>query len=154
MDAWQRVWSRLSGTTGPDPGESAGPVSLLIVGLGNPGSRYDMTPHNLGFMAVDRLADQEDIRFSWKEANARLGRGTISGHSVLLAKPLSYMNLSGEPVKALLKKYELQPKQLVVVYDELALPWLQLRIRERGSSAGHKGVKSMIEAVGTDELPS
>ena len=111
-----------------------------------------MTPHNMGFMTIDRLAAEEGIRFSWKEATARLGRGLIAGHSVLLAKPLSYMNLSGAPVKALLEKYELQAEQLVVIYDELALPWLQLRIRERGSSAGHKGIKSIIEAVGTDEF--
>ncbi len=152
MDAWQRVWSRLSGSAGPQRSDIAGPVSQLLVGLGNPGSRYETTPHNLGFLALDRLAEQEGIRFSWKEADARLGRGEIGGRSVLLAKPLSYMNRSGGPVKALVKKYELQPQQLVVVYDELALPWGQLRIRERGSSAGHKGVQSILDALGTGEF--
>jgi PTH1 family peptidyl-tRNA hydrolase len=152
MDAWQRVWSRLSGSAGPERREAGGPVSQLLVGLGNPGSRYETTPHNLGFLALDRLAEQEGIRFGWKEADARVGRGEVGGSSVLLAKPLLYMKRSGGPVKALLKKYELESRQLVVVYDELALPWGQLRIRERGSSAGHKGIQSILDALGTEEF--
>jgi PTH1 family peptidyl-tRNA hydrolase len=152
MDAWQRLWSRLSGSTGAEAIAPAGPVSRLIVGLGNPGSRYEMTPHNLGFLTMERVAEQEGIRFSWKEADARLGRGEIVGQGALLAKPLSYMNRSGGPVKALLNKYELESEQLVVVYDELALPWGQLRIRERGSSAGHKGIESILGALGTDQF--
>ena len=151
MGALRRVWSRIAGPARPSP-RKPGPVSRLIVGLGNPGSRYETTPHNLGFLALDRLAEQEGIRFGWKEADARVGRGEIGGQAVLLAKPLSYMNRCGGPVKALLRNYRLEPHDLLVVYDELALPWTQLRIRERGSAAGHKGVQSIIEAVGTDEF--
>jgi len=151
MGALRRVLSRWSGSARPDPAET-GPASWLIVGLGNPGSRYDATPHNLGFMALDRLAEQEGIRFSWKEADARVGRGEIGGQAVLLAKPLLYMNLSGGPVKGLLRNYELESNKILVVYDELALPWKQLRIRERGSAAGHKGVQSIINAVGGGEF--
>lgn len=151
MGALRRVLSRWSGSARPNPAET-GPVSWLIVGLGNPGSRYDATPHNLGFMALDRLAEQEGLRFSWKEADARMGRGKIGGQAVLLAKPLLYMNLSGGPVNGLLRKYELESHKLLVVYDELALPWTQLRIRERGSAAGHKGVQSIINAVGGGEF--
>ena len=135
----------------PGPRESEA-VSWLIVGLGNPGGRYEATPHNLGFLTLDRLAEQESIRFGWKEADARVGRGEIGGEAVLLAKPLLYMNRSGGPVKALLRNYSLESGKLVVVYDELALPWTQLRIRERGSSAGHKGVQSIIDSVGSSEF--
>ena len=151
MGALRRVWSRIAGPAHPSP-RKPGPVSRLIVGLGNPGSRYETTPHNLGFLALDRLAEQEGIRFGWREADARVGRGELGGQAVLLAKPLSYMNRSGGPVKALLRNYALEPHDLLVVYDELALPWTQLRIRERGSAAGHKGVQSIIEAVGTEEF--
>lgn len=151
MGALRRVWSHIAGPARPSP-RKADPVSRLIVGLGNPGSRYETTPHNLGFLTLDRLAEQEGIRFGWREAEARVGRGELGGQAVLLAKPLSYMNRSGGPVKALLRNHALEPRDLLVVYDELALPWTQLRIRERGSAAGHKGVQSIIEAVGTDEF--
>jgi PTH1 family peptidyl-tRNA hydrolase len=125
---------------------------MLIVGLGNPGPEYGLTPHNLGFLTVDRLAGDESIRVSRPEANSLVGRGEIAGSPVILAKPLSYMNLSGGPVKALLSKYELEPRQLLVIYDELDLPWGALRLRERGSAAGHNGMISVISALDTQEL--
>lgn len=125
----------------------------LIVGLGNPGPQYEQTPHNLGFLTIDRLAAAEGIRVSRPEGGALVGLGKLAGSEVALAKPLSYMNLSGGPVKTLLAKYELEPDRLVLVYDELALPWSSLRIRERGSAGGHNGVESVIRSLGTREFP-
>ena len=110
------MWSRIAGPARPSL-HKAGPVSRLIVGLGNPGNRYETTPHNLGFLTLDRLAEQEGIRFGWREAEARVGRGELGGQAVLLAKPLSYMNRSGGPVKALLRNHALEPRDLLVVYD-------------------------------------
>ena len=104
-------------------------------------------------MSVDRLASEERIRLSWKEANSLVGRGEIRGKSVLLAKPLSYMNLSGGPVRSLLERHEIPLVRLVVVYDDLALPWKCLRIRERGSAGGHKGIASIIDRLGGNEFP-
>lgn len=125
---------------------------FLIVGLGNPGAEYAHTPHNLGFMTVDRLAEVSGISVRRPERHALVGVGKIDGREVVLAKPQSYMNLSGGPVKALLEKYGLGPAELVVVYDELDLPWGSLRIRLRGSAAGHNGVKSIIAALGTKDF--
>ena len=124
----------------------------LIVGLGNPGPEYELTPHNLGFLTIDRLAEDAGIRVRRREANALLGEGSIEGRRVMLAKPLSYMNLSGGPVKSLVVKNELEPKDLLVVYDDLALPWGALRLRERGSAGGHHGMESIIDALKTDEF--
>jgi PTH1 family peptidyl-tRNA hydrolase len=126
--------------------------TLLIVGLGNPGAQYSHTPHNLGFLTIDRLAGEVGIRVNRPEANALVGRGEIAGSPVILAKPLTYMNLSGGSVKALLDKYELEPRQLLVIYDELDLPWGALRLRERGSAAGHNGMISVISALKTQEF--
>lgn len=125
---------------------------MLIVGLGNPGAEYAYTPHNLGFMTVDRLAEVSGISVRRPERHALVGVGKIDGREVVLAKPQSYMNLSGGPVKALLEKYGLGPAELVVAYDELDLPWGSLRIRLRGSAAGHNGVKSIIAALGTKDF--
>ena len=125
----------------------------LIVGLGNPGPKYERTPHNLGFLAIDRLASDEGIRVVRPEANCLVGKGEIGGKPALLAKPLSFMNLSGGPLKSLLGKYEMEPKELLVILDELALPWEQIRIRERGSAGGHHGLESIIGALGTSDFP-
>lgn len=125
---------------------------MLIVGLGNPGPEYSQTPHNLGFLTIDRLAEQEGIRVNRPEANSLAGRGEIAGVPVVLAKPLSYMNLSGGPVKGLLRKYELDRRQLLVIYDELDLPWGAMRLRERGSAAGHNGLISVISALDSQEF--
>jgi len=124
----------------------------LIVGLGNPGSEYENTPHNLGFMVIDRLAESNAIRVSRKEKMSLVGLGAIKEKSVALAKPQTFMNLSGPAVKGLLEKYELQPDRLILVYDELDLPWGSLRIKPKGSAAGHKGPKSVIGSLGTDEF--
>ena len=124
----------------------------LVAGLGNPGPEYERTPHNLGFLAVDRLADRHAIRVTRKEVNSLVGLGRVAGSPVVLVKPQTFMNVSGPAVKALLDRYELVAANLLLVYDELALPWRQLRIRPKGSSAGHNGVKSVIRNVGTEEF--
>jgi PTH1 family peptidyl-tRNA hydrolase len=124
----------------------------LIVGLGNPGEEYEITPHNLGFLTVDRLAERHSIRVARKEAAALVGLGEIYGSPVILAKPRTFMNLSGTSVRSLFEKYELGPENLLLVYDELALPWMHIRIRPKGSAGGHNGVKSVIRAAGTEEF--
>ena len=128
------------------------PVELLIVGLGNPGEEYENTPHNLGFMVIDRLAGSHAIRVSRKENMSLVGLGGIAGKRVAVAKPQTFMNLSGPAVKGLLERYELKPDRLIVVYDELDLPWGSMRIRLNGSAAGHNGVKSLINSLGTNEF--
>jgi len=125
-------------------------MDFLIVGLGNPGEEYANTPHNLGFMIIDRLAESNAIRVSRKENMALVGLGTIKEKQIALAKPQTYMNLSGPSVKGLLERYELAPGRLILVYDELDLPWGTMKIKPKGSAAGHKGAKSVISALGTD----
>jgi PTH1 family peptidyl-tRNA hydrolase len=127
-------------------------IECLVVGLGNPGEEYENTPHNLGFMVIDRLAGSHAIRVSRKENTSFVGLGKISGQHVALAKPQTYMHLSGPAVAGLLERYELKPDRLIVVYDELDLPWGSMRIRRNGSAAGHKGVKSLIGSLGTNEF--
>ena len=125
----------------------------LIVGLGNPGIEYQFTPHNLGFLTVDRVAERSGAQINNRHCRALTARTTVGSEQVLLAKPETFMNLSGMAVRELVEKYELQPEQdLIVVYDELDLPFGALRIRERGSSAGHNGMVSVIGALGTQEF--
>jgi peptidyl-tRNA hydrolase, PTH1 family len=124
-------------------------IEFLVAGLGNPGTEYEHTPHNLGFLVIDRLAELHGIRVSRKENMSLVGLGAIGGRQVALAKPQTYMNSSGSAVKGLLDRYELGPDRLLVVYDELDLPWGTLRIRPGGSAAGHNGVKSLIASLGT-----
>jgi PTH1 family peptidyl-tRNA hydrolase len=125
----------------------------LIVGLGNPGPQYELTPHNLGFLTVDRIADDHGIAVRNRHCQAMTGRWVVGEETVLLAKPTTYMNLSGDAVRCLLEAHELKPEtDLIVVYDELDLPMGTIRIRERGSSAGHNGMKSIFEALGTQEF--
>ena len=121
----------------------------LIVGLGNPGPEYQWTPHNLGFLAVDEIANRASIRVERPEGQALVGRGKIAGEEVVLAKPHTYMNLSGNSVSALMSKYELGPESLLVLFDERDLPWGMIRIGERGSPGTHNGAKSVTSAVGT-----
>jgi PTH1 family peptidyl-tRNA hydrolase len=124
----------------------------LIVGLGNPGPEYEWTPHNLGFLTIDELARRSGIRVTRPEAKSQVGRGELAGQEVILAKPQTMMNLSGVAVRMLLDKYECDPSQMIVISDEAALPWGMLRIRERGSAGGHNGLKSVIDALGTNEF--
>ena len=129
------------------------PIEFLVVGLGNPGAEYENTPHNLGFMVADKLAESNAIRVSRKENVSYVGLGSIKGKGVAIAKPQTFMNLSGPSVKGLLERYELEPGRLVLVYDELAFPWQELRIKPKGSDAGHNGVRSVIGSLGTSEFP-
>ena len=131
---------------------------MLIVGLGNPGSDYAATRHNLGFILIDKLADDERIVVKRRECNSLVGQGQIEGVVTKLAKPQTFMNLSGHAVTCLLRKVESAAameelaKQLVVISDDLALPAGKIRIRERGSAGGHNGLKSIIAELGTDEF--
>src|SRR6266536_3233916 len=115
---------------------------FLVAGLGNPGEEYALTPHNLGFMTIDRLAERHGIRVHRKESKALVGVGEIDGHAVMLAKPQTYMNLSGGSLASLIEKHGIELGKLIVVYDELDLPWMDVRIKPKGSAAGHNGMKS------------
>jgi PTH1 family peptidyl-tRNA hydrolase len=122
---------------------------VCIAGLGNPGSRFDATPHNVGFWVIDALAKRHDIRMKAEGENL-VGSGMIDKRSVVLVKPQTFMNLSGQGVAAALRFRKLGPGELVAVYDELDLPWTALRIKVGGSAAGHNGVKSIISSLKTD----
>jgi len=125
----------------------------LIVGLGNPGIEYQFTPHNMGFLAVDRIAEQCGVRVTNRHCRAQTARTRIAGHEVVLAKPETYMNLSGMSVAELVREYEARPQEdLVLLYDELDLPFGSLRVRPRGRSAGHNGAESVIAALGTQVI--
>ena len=120
-----------------------------IVGLGNPGTRYQDTPHNIGFKVIDELARRYSIHLTKGEGNTLVGSGRIRDLGVMLAKPQTFMNNSGAGVSSVLRYRNLTNENLVVVYDELDLPWTALRIKKNGSAAGHNGVKSIIAALGT-----
>src|SRR2546423_7258038 len=124
----------------------------LIVGLGNPDPEYQWTPHNLGFMAVDELANRGSIRLERREGKALVGRDKLAGEEVVLAKPQTYMNLSGISVRELLAKYELDVNDLLVMWDEVQLPWGTIRIHSEGSAGSHNGAQSVIGALGTQEF--
>ena len=124
----------------------------LIVGLGNPGPEYEWTPHNMGFLAIDGIAERAGIRITRPEAKSYVGRGKFAGEEVILAKPQTMMNLSGVAVRMLLEKYECDPAEMIVLTDEVDLPWGMLRIRERGSAGTHNGLKSIVSALGGGEF--
>jgi PTH1 family peptidyl-tRNA hydrolase len=124
----------------------------LIVGLGNPGYEYYLTPHNLGFMAVDRLAETCGVEISRREAQALTAPTELEGQPVLLAKPQTFMNLSGMAVARLLARYELPVGDLIVLVDDVDLPFGSLRIRPRGSAGSHNGLKSIIGALESDQF--
>jgi PTH1 family peptidyl-tRNA hydrolase len=128
---------------------------MLIVGLGNPGERYEWTRHNLGFLLVDLVARQTGAQVKRAECRALVGRAELEGRAVELVKPQTYMNLSGESVACLLRKRsDLKPaSDLVVVSDDIALPFGSIRLRPSGSSGGQKGLKNIISTLGTDEFP-
>ena len=126
--------------------------ALLVVGLGNPGIEYQFTPHNGGFLAVDRIADDHRVAVANRRCRAVTAKIQIAGREVILAKPETFMNLSGLSVAALVEEFNVDPRRdLLVLYDELALPMGVLRVRERGSPAGHNGARSVSGALRTDE---
>jgi PTH1 family peptidyl-tRNA hydrolase len=124
----------------------------LIVGLGNPGPEYQWTPHNLGFLAVDELANRSGIRVERPEAKALVGLGKLAGEEIILAKPQTYMNLSGISVRELLEKFELGPQDVLAMWDEVQLPWGAIRIHAEGSAGSHNGAGSLISSLGTPKF--
>ena len=132
---------------------SAGAVRWLVVCLGNPGLRYEGTRHNAGFMTADALAKKLNVRIDRARFKALTGRCAIGGEGVLLMKPQTYMNLSGEAAAQAAAFYKIPPERILVVSDETALPVGALRVRTKGSAGGHNGLKSMIACLGTEEFP-
>ena len=125
----------------------------IIIGLGNPTDNYRATRHNVGWDAITRISDDYRIPLEGKRHKAICGKGAIEGEKVVLAQPLTFMNLSGESVRQLLDFYKVTPKEIIVIYDDISLEVGQLRIREKGSAGGHNGMKSIISHLGTNEFP-
>ena len=125
----------------------------LIAGLGNPGREYDGSRHNAGFMALDALAGQLGISVETKKWKGLIGQGMLEGEKVLLVKPQTYMNLSGECIRAIVDFYKIEPEDVLVLFDDISLDVGQLRIRKKGSAGGHNGIKSMIACLGTMDFP-
>ena len=126
---------------------------MIIVGLGNPGPKYSGTRHNIGFQCIDRMAKRWGIEVSERRAKAVLGKGSYRGQNVVLAKPRTFMNHSGEGLRYLLARFSAVPADLLVIYDEMALPMGKLRLRSTGSDAGHNGIRSIIDCLNTVEFP-
>ncbi|GAB4340518.1 MAG: aminoacyl-tRNA hydrolase [Candidatus Abyssubacteria bacterium] len=125
----------------------------IVVGLGNPGKKYAATRHNLGFMVADELASSNGLSFSQEKFKSKLAHGTVAGEDVIIAKPQTFMNLSGEAVGPLVRFYKIPPTNLLVVYDDVDITFGKLRLRPSGGSGGHKGIQSIIEHLGTEEFP-
>ncbi|MCU5242443.1 aminoacyl-tRNA hydrolase [Bacillus cereus] len=132
--------------------ESSGTRMKLIVGLGNPGREYELTRHNIGFMAIDELAKRWNISLNEQKFKGVFGAGFVNGEKVILLKPLTYMNLSGESIRPLMDYYKIDVEDFVVMYDDLDIPVGKLRLRMKGSAGGHNGVKSTISHLGTQEF--
>ena len=125
----------------------------LVVGLGNPGIEYQFTPHNLGFLTIDRIAERGKVDVASRRCQAATAKVRLAGHEVMLAKPETFMNLSGLSVRKLVEDLGVEPAtDLIVVYDELDLPFGTIRIRQRGGTAGHNGLESVVGSLGTDEF--
>ncbi|MBT4511277.1 MAG: aminoacyl-tRNA hydrolase [Chloroflexi bacterium] len=125
----------------------------IIVGLGNPGQVYANSRHNLGFKCINLFAKEQAIEFAKIQSKAKVGFGEIAGEKVVLAKPRTFMNLSGESVGALTRFYKIDLSDLLVIYDDVDLPVGKIRIREKGGAAGHNGIKSIIQHLGNQEFP-
>ncbi len=134
-------------------GKHTGPVTWLVVGLGNPGPKYEWTRHNMGFLVVDELAERENIPVQRLKYKALTNTALIGGQSVLLMKPTTYMNLSGEAVGQAARFYKIPPERVLVISDDVALPQGKLRVRRSGSAGGHNGLKNIIAHLGTDQFP-
>ncbi|MGF7144577.1 PTH1 family peptidyl-tRNA hydrolase [Anaerotaenia torta] len=125
----------------------------IIVGLGNPTKEYQATRHNIGWDAITRISDDCRIPLDFRKHKAICGKGYMKGEKVILAQPLTYMNLSGESVRELVDYYKVTPQEVIIIYDDISLEVGQLRIRKKGSAGGHNGIKSIISHLGTDEFP-
>lgn len=130
-----------------------GPVAWLVVGLGNPGPKYEWTRHNMGFLVIDELAEREKLPVQKLKYRALTNTVTLGGQSVLLMKPTTYMNLSGESVGEAARFYKIPPQRVLVISDDVALPQGKLRIRRSGSAGGHNGLKNIISHLGSDQFP-
>lgn len=133
--------------------KSSGGASWLIVGLGNPGEKYENTRHNVGFQVVDELAERQNAPVQKLKFKALTNLLTISGEKVLVMKPVTYMNLSGEAVRPAADFYKIPPERILVISDDTALDLGKLRIRTKGSAGGHNGLKNIIQHLGTDQFP-
>lgn len=125
----------------------------IIIGLGNPGKKYENTRHNLGFIAVDRLAEKHNIQVDKIKFKALVGDGRIAGQKVLLVKPQTFMNLSGESVREVVNYYKVAPENVIVIYDDFDIPLGSIRIRKSGSAGTHNGMKSVVYQLKTDKFP-
>ncbi|MCI6692612.1 MAG: aminoacyl-tRNA hydrolase [Clostridium sp.] len=126
---------------------------FLIVGLGNPGREYDGTRHNIGFEAIDYISSKNNIDINKSKFKGMFGEGFIKGQKVILLKPTTYMNLSGESIREVINFYKIDNNKIIVIYDDISLEIGKLRIREKGSAGGHNGIKSIIANMGTDAFP-
>lgn len=124
----------------------------IFIGLGNPGKQYEKTRHNIGFEVIDKLAETWSITLDQAKHKGMYGIGTVKGEKVLLLKPMTYMNLSGESISAVMNFYKLETSDMVVIYDDLDLPPGKIRLRQKGSAGGHNGIKSTIAHAGTQEF--
>lgn len=124
----------------------------LIAGLGNPGADYHNTRHNVGFMVLDAIARKYHIQVKSRRSQAHIGEGVIADKKVVLAKPMTFMNLSGQAISGLMRRYRIKPNEILVIYDDVALPLGRLRIRPDGSAGGHNGMKSIIGSIGSQEF--
>ena len=131
----------------------SGPITHIVVGLGNPGAEYLHTRHNAGFLAIDYICNKYNARVNKSAHKALVGEATIGGKRVLLIKPQTYMNLSGESIKSALDFYKIKPENLIVIYDDISLDVGRLRVRRDGSAGGHNGIKSIIANIGTQIFP-
>lgn len=125
----------------------------IIIGLGNPTKEYDKTRHNVGFAVIDELAERMNIEVEEKKHRALCGKGMLNGQKVVLAKPQTFMNLSGESVRSIVDFYKVTSEEVIIIYDDISLEPGQLRIRTKGSAGGHNGIKSIIAHLGTQEFP-
>lgn len=125
----------------------------IIVGLGNPGKKYEYTKHNIGFITLDFLADKNGIRINKIKHKALVGEGTVSGRKVLLVKPQTYMNLSGSSIREVMEYYKADPEKLIVIYDDVDIPMGRIRIRKKGSAGTHNGMRSIIYDLQEDGFP-
>jgi PTH1 family peptidyl-tRNA hydrolase len=142
MRVFERLWRR----TEPS-------IEKLIIGLGNPGRKHAGNRHNVGFQCLDQLAETWSLSFSRRKHKALLTQGEMAGLKVVLAKPQTFMNLSGDAVERMARFYQVPPENILVIYDDLDLPLGRIRLRPEGGSGGHKGMKSIIEHLGTNGFP-
>lgn len=130
-----------------------GNLMYIIAGLGNPGKKYENTRHNMGFMAIDVLAEKNDIRVNKLKFKALTGEGRIAGDKVLLIKPQTYMNLSGEPIRMAMEYYRIEPEQLIVIYDDIDIPIGSVRLRKKGSAGTHNGMRNILYHIQSENFP-